>query len=549
MFKILRLPMYYPRAMRALNILFILINFVIANWLSSHTWGFRFVPKKYKRNRVPLNLPERLRVLIEELGPTFIKFGQILADRPDLVSDKLRLELKKLQSKAFPFDDEEAILLIEQELGGPIADYFEVFHKENIASASIGQVYKGTLKGGDKVVIKIQRPNIEGKIKLDLQILRYFARQLVKEFPGLQVVDIVGAVDEFGNTLLLELHYLNEAGNAARFGSIFKNIPYCKIPKVYLKYCTNKLLILEDVTGIPPDDVAELRKAGYDPKQIAENGTRILLEMIFKHGFFHADPHAGNLFILPGNTIAMIDFGMAGTLKPSHMEFLAGFTLGLAKMDAETVTYALLVLCEKKFFSGKNDLQFSVQNMLSRYGTFDYEKIDFSSMLNESVKIILDYKLQLPGSIYLLLKALATIEKFGFNLDPDISLPVIVRPYAEELVKAKFSAGKIGSDIYDTAKDYIALVRDFPAEVNEILFRLKQGRFSFDIQITDKELFTNTFRYFSGTISITIILSFMLAGSIAMNIWGKQTTAGDIMFWVALTFAILLLIRLFLRTR
>ncbi len=549
MFKIFRLPMYYPRAVRGISILFTLLKFVIANWLGAYKIMRRFVPKLYRKNGSVQSQAERIRTLVETLGPTFIKFGQILADRPDIISEKLRVELKKLQSKAEPFNDLEAIELIEVELGGPLDNFFEKFERHTIGSASIGQVYKGRLKTGEDVIVKIQRPNIETKIKLDLQILKYFAAQLVKEFPGLQAVDIIGVVDEFGNALKHELDYLNEAGNAMRFAVMFKDVEYCKIPKVYLTMCTNKLLVMEDVTGILPDSVHDLIAAGYDPKVVAENGTRILMEMIFKHGFFHADPHAGNLFILPGNTIALIDFGMVGTLKPSHMQFLAGFTLGMANMNAATITDALLILCEKKFFAERNDLEFSVHDMLSRYRALNYEKIDFANVLNESVKIILNYKLKLPGSIYLLLKALATIEKFGYNLDPNISLPAIVKPYAEALVKEKFSPRQIATDIYEMTKDYITLIRDFPSEVNEILFRLKQGKLTFDIQISDKPLFTKIFRQFGGIISITIIISFMMAGSIIMNVWGKESRTGDIMFGVSLFFAIWLLVRLFFRVR
>jgi ubiquinone biosynthesis protein len=549
MFKIFRLPMYYPRAVRGIHIAFTLLRFVIVNWLASYTFTFRFVPKRYKRNEVVQTLPERLRTLIEELGPTYIKFGQILADRPDIISDRLRVELKKLQSKAEPFDDEIAIELIEEELGGKIEDFFESFDKKNIASASIGQVYKGTLKTGEPVIIKIQRPNIEGKIKLDLSILKYFAGQLVKEFPGLQIVDIIGVVEEFGHTLMLELDYLNEAGNATRFAAMFKDVPYCKIPKVYLRFCTAKLLILEDVTGINPDNVQLLRAEGYDPKQIAENGTRIVLEMIFKHGFFHADPHAGNIFILPGNTVALIDFGMAGTLKPAHMHFLAGFTLGMSDMNAEIITDSLLTLCGKKFFAEKADLEFAIQDMLSRYASLNYNKIDFSHVLNESVKIILNYKLKIPASIYLLLKALASIEKFGYNLDPDISLPALVKPYAVDLIKQKMSPKHIATDIYETVKDYLSLMRDFPGEVNEILYHLKTGKIVFDIQVSDKELFTKSLKSIGGVLSITILVGFMLAGSIAMNIWGHESRTADIMFGVSVFFAAWLLIRLFFRMR
>jgi len=547
MFKIFRITTFYPRVVRGLDIFFIIVRFGFINWLSSNSLLIRFVPKRYRHNGTVQTLPERMRTVIEDLGPTFIKFGQILADRPDIVSDRLRMELKKLQSKAEGYDDNQAIELIEEQLGGPIDQFFLDFDRQNIAAASIGQVYKGTLKSGDKVVIKIQRPNIEGKIKLDLHILKYFAGQLVDEFPGFQAVDIIGVVEEFGNTFIQELNYLNEASNAMRFASMLKHLPYCKVPKVYIELSTPTLLILEDVTGIAPDDRRLLIANGYDPKLIAEEGTTILLEMIFKHGFFHADPHPGNLFILSGNRIALIDFGMTGTLKPAHLEFLAGFTLGLSTNNAEIITDSLLTLCGKKYFNDKESLQFSIHDMLSRFNPFSYEKINFSQLLNECVRIILQYELKLPGSIYILLKALATIEKFGYNLDPDISLADIVKPYAEKLIREKYSAKGIASSLYDMIRDYGALFRDFPSEINEILYRFKNGKLIHEIQLTDKAQVTRSIKHFGSIIAMTVIIGFMLAGSIFMNIHGHNSTMTTLMFGISLFFSLWLLLRLAFR--
>jgi ubiquinone biosynthesis protein len=547
MFKIFRITTFYPRLVRGMDIFFIIVRFGFINWLSSNSFLLRFVPNRYRRNGVVQTLPERLRIVIEDLGPTFIKFGQILADRPDIVSDRLRMELKKLQSKAEGYDDNRAIELIEEELGGPIDHFFSEFDRRNIAAASIGQVYKGVLKSGEKVIIKIQRPNIEGKIKLDLHILKYFAGQLVEEFPGFQAVDIVGVVEEFGNTLMQELNYLNEASNAMRFASMLKHLPYCKVPKVYIPLCTPTLLILEDVTGLPPDDRSRLIAEGFDPKLIAEEGTVILLEMIFRHGFFHADPHPGNLFILSGNRIALIDFGMAGTLKPMHLEFLAGFTLGLSTNNAEMITDALLTLCGKKYFSDKESLQFSIHDMLLRFNPFNYEKINFSQLLNECVKIILQYELKLPGSIYILLKSLATIEKFGYNLDPDISLVEIVKPYAEKLIREKYSPKGVANSLFDLIRDYGALFRDFPSEINEILYRFKNGKLVHEIQITDKARMTRSIKNFGNIIAMTVIIGFMMAGSIAMNSHGHNSAIATLMFGISLFFSVWLLLRLAFR--
>lgn len=509
-----------------------------------------FISKKYKRNGSVLSMPERLKLVIEDLGPTFIKFGQILADRPDIVSERLRIELKKLQSDAEPIDHDLALRLIEEELGAPTDKYFkEIDTSKCIGSASIGQVYKGTLATGEAVVIKIQRPDIEHKIRLDLELLEYFAQQLVREYPGLVAVDVVGFVEEFGKTLMMELNYINEAANIVRFEEMFKDVSYCKIPKVYTDISTSKLLIMEYVSGVNPDNVYGLIKEGYTPSLIAENGIHILMQMIFKHGFFHADPHPGNLFVQPDNGIALIDFGMVGSLKPSHMQFLAGFTLGLATNKPRVITEALLILCNKKFFAEKDDLEFYVQDMLNRYGSLSYEKMSFSQLLNEGIKIILRFQLRIPASIYLLLKALATIEKFGAKLNPQISLPAIIKPYASELIMKRYAPATIAHHLFDTIGDYISLIRDFPSEVNEILYKMKQGKLIHEIHLSDQQIWSRSAKSIANAIAIAFLIGFLMVSSLVMSLWGATPWMGNVLFGVASFFALWLIIRLFSKTK
>ncbi|HWB64837.1 MAG TPA: AarF/UbiB family protein [Chitinophagales bacterium] len=549
MFKVFRIRQYITRAIRGGHIIYTLIGFLVVNWLSVRPYMRVFIPKKYRRNGSVLSMPERLRIVIEKLGTTFVKFGQILADRPDIVSEKLRTELKKLQSMARPIDHNLAMRLIEEELGGPLNKYFnEIENKKCIGAASIGQVYKGKLKNGEEVVIKIQRPDIESKIALDLELLKYLARQLVKEYPGFSTVDIVGFVEEFGETLKREMDYVNEASNVNRFNQMFKDVPYCKIPKVYMNLSTPRLLVMEYISGINPDDTRQLEQEGYDPHEIATNGVNVILTMIFKHGFFHADPHPGNLFILPGNKIALIDFGMVGSLKPAHMQFLADFTLGLANNDAAVITDALLVLCNKKFFADKDDLEFYVHDMLTRNSSLSYERINFSQILNESIKLIVKYELRIPATIYLLLKALATIENFGSKLYPDISLPAIIKPYAKELVMQKFSPSVIVHDIVDTAKDYVSLIKDFPAEMNEILFKLKHGKLIHEIHIGGPEGWQGAVHGIGKALSAALLLGFMLLVSAIMSIWGKTPWVGNVVFAISFFIALWLVLRSFIRS-
>jgi ubiquinone biosynthesis protein len=395
----------------------------------------------------------------------------------------------------------------------------------------------------------VQRPGIEPKIQLDLYLMKFIAKEAVKEYPGLAVVNIVGFVDEFGVTIKQEMDYLVEASNGFRFAEMFREIPYCKIPAIYMDISTKKILVMEFVDGFKPAQMTEMKAAGLDPKIIAENGTHILLKMILQHGFFQADPHPGNFFIQENNRLALVDFGMVGILKPAHMNFLANFTIGMASLNAKIVTSALLTLCEKKYYHDRDDLEFAIQDMLNRFGYLPYEKMDFSLVLNECIQIMLKHQLQLPKSIYLLLKALAIIEKFGYNLDPDISLPALIKPYAHELVKQKISVKAIATDLYDTIKDYADLIRDFPGEINQILYRIKEGKIMHDIQIKDSSALSKSAMSFGRIVSLAMIIGFMLAGSIVMTIWGKPEWMGNLMFATTSVFSIWILLRLMLKTK
>ena len=266
--KIVSIYISFLQMNRAFQIMGILIKHSFGE-LFAHT---RFGKRRRKVHKIVHTTPERIRMTIEDLGPTFVKFGQILADRPDMVSEKFRIELKKLQSRAVPFDSEYAIALIEKELNAPLEQVFSEFDRLPLAAASIGQVYQGRLLSGDEVVVKIQRPFVENKIKLDIYLLKYLSKRFAKQYPELAAMNITGLIDEFSATILKELDYTIEASNINRFRIMFKDNPSVHIPVVHTQHCTKKLLVMEKIHGIPPDDLGALQAAGLDLSQIARNG-------------------------------------------------------------------------------------------------------------------------------------------------------------------------------------------------------------------------------------------------------------------------------------
>lgn len=549
MFGFFKLHNFFLKFFRGLNILYVVAGYYLINWLSGRKFFKHLVPKRYKHKGIIMSPQERLKLMLEKLGPTFIKFGQILADRPDIISEKLRIELKKLQTKVKPFDHDLAVTMIETELSAPIAHIFKSFDFECIGSASMGQVYKAVLKNGDVVVVKVQRPHIKEKINLDLQILDYIAHKISQEYPEFIVMNLEGIVKEFGETLRNELNYFTEASNARRFEEMFREVPYCKIPKVYEDLSTSRLLVMEFLEGISPDNVDELYMNSLDPKEIAYNGVNVFMKMIFEHGFFHADPHAGNMFILPGNIIGLIDFGMVGSMKPSQMEFLAKFVRAMDQKDAIMLSEAILLLNTNAKFRDKEDLEFSLGEMLKKYKSVPYDKMKMSQVLDECFKIIRKYGIQIPGSIFLLIKSIATIEKVGMNLDPDISITKIIRPYAKALVMKQYSIPKMGKALLKSIKKYIHLGKTLPDEISDILFNIKTGKLTHDIRLDSEEMFTKTIKQTGKTIALAILIGLIIISSAFIRAKGNSSFMVDAIFFVSIFYGFIFIFKLFTKLR
>jgi ubiquinone biosynthesis protein len=549
MFGFLKIHNFFLKLFRGINILYIVCGYFSINWLGSRRFFKFIVPRRYKHKGIVMSAPERLRMMLEKLGPTFVKFGQILADRPDIISEKLRVELKKLQTNVKPFDHDLAISMIETELGAPLAQIFKSFEFECIGSASMGQVYKAALKTGEMVVVKIQRPHIKDKINLDLQILEYIAHKISEEYPEFIVMNLEGIVKEFGETLRNELNYFNEAANARRFNEMFHDSPICKIPKVYEELSTSKLLVIEYIDGISPDNIDAMLWNGLDPKEVASNGVEVFLKMIFEHGFFHADPHAGNMFVLPNNKIGLIDFGMVGSMKPSHMEFLAKFVRAVDIKDGNMLAEAILILNTNTKFREKEDLEFALGEMLKKYKSVPYEKLRVSQILDECFKIIYKFGIHIPGSIFLLIKSIATIEKVGLKLDRNISVANHIRPYAVRLIKEQFSLPRMARSVLKSVKKYLDLGRSLPDEISEILYNVKSGKLTHDIKLGNQEPFTRSIKQAGKMIAAAILVSFLIAGTSFMRAKGTDTFLVNAIFFTSVTMAFVMVTRLFTRVR
>lgn len=509
---IFRIRQIIRNIFRFINILGIFLKYQFHKWFTSGIFGSIFDPKGKRR----MSRAERFRHIIEDLGPTYIKFGQILADRPDLVSENLRVELKKLQSSARPFDDDHARAIIEQEMGDTIENVFEEFNYKHIAAASIAQVYQGKLKSGEKVVLKVQRPGIRSKIKLDIILIQLLAKKIQRSFPELNSFNIVAFVDDFGETILKELDFNNEISNMMRFTHIFKDDERCYIPKVYAEYCTPRLLVMEYIEGSNPESATELRAKGYDPQKIAENGMNIILTMILKHGFFHADPHAGNLFIRGNNQIVMLDHGMCASLKPKQIDGLVNFLIGFSEKNAHKIVKSLLKLTQVQYLKDREDLEFDIDELIQKYSYVSYDKVDISGLFTDTFKLLMKYEIRIPSNLYMLLKTLVTIQKVAESLNAQLNLIDMIKPYAREKIMEKFGWDNIKQKVVNAAEDYLYFVEHFPRDVKEIVTSFKNKGLRHTIMMDEGGMTNRHIRnhvYLLGTyvlIGVLVICSTLL---------------------------------------
>lgn len=531
--KITKIGLAYHQVGRAREIISILLKYGFGEFVYKSEFGKHLVTKKRRARIESVNQYERARKAIEELGPTFIKFGQILADRPDIVNKEMRDQLKKLQDDAHPLDDEVAVAEVEKQLKKPIDEVFKSFEKKHIASASIAQAYKAVLKTGEKVAIKIQRPGIEKTINLDLHLMSYFAEKVQKNNPDFQAMDVIGIVEEFGKSIRKELDFANEAGNMLRFAHNFKNDPTVYTPKVFMKYSGKKIIVEEFVDGIELSNIDKLKASENDPTIIAHRGAKSVFEQIFNFGFFHADPHPGNIFIKDPNIIVFIDYGMMGSLRPYHLDFLGKYVIGYLQRDSRKMTDALLLLCSKKHYERFDELEFEISDMMKHYQYLSFKEINFGEVMNKSIDIIVNFGLKIPPTIYLLIKALVTIQGVATLLNPKIDIAKEMEPFAKALIKRQFSPRKFTGNIMATLKSYFDLIQDLPGEISEIVYKTKEGKLKILFEIDRLDHLMDRLDQVSKRISVSIILAALIIGAAIVSQWEHLKWVGSFIFMFA----------------
>lgn len=418
----------------------------IARVLLSHGWDFlrnNEQPIAGATATVVVNArPLHLRLALEELGTTFIKLGQILSTRADLLPPEYLVELTKLQDSATPVAFEEIHRALVTELGQPIEDIFAQFDSVPLAAASIGQAYAATLWDGTEVVVKVRRPGVVEQVNEDLEILKELAATASRHLSFADRYDLTGLVEEFSQTLRAELDYIREGHNAERFAANFAADSHIHVPRVFWELTTARVLTLERIRGIKINDLKALDEQGTDRRWLADYATNVVLKMVCEDGFFHADPHPGNFFIEPNDRIGLIDFGMVGLLDEQTQDLLAELLIAINHQDADRLVDVFLDLGVTRKRIDRTAVRHDIERLLSSYWGLPLGELKVTALLNDVYSVMRRHHLHLPPNLALLLKTVIMIEGLGVNLDPDFSLTKSLTPYTERLVLRQYSPFK-----------------------------------------------------------------------------------------------------------
>ena len=463
--------------------------------------------------------PERIRRALEELGPSFVKLGQLMSTRADLFAPEYIEEFKKLQDRVPPISFQGVKGVIEAELKRPISDIFAQFDPESLAAASVGQVHAARLFSGETVAVKVIRPGIDKRIREDIGLMYTLAAKIEKTFEAGRVIGAVNLVREFDRIIFRELDMLVEAGSIEKFAHNFKDVREIYIPKVYWDYTTKSVLVMEHIEGIKMDDVEKLRARGLDPKEVALIGLRSFSRQLMEFGFFHADPHPGNTIVMYDGRISLVDFGITGYLDEEMMRQIANLFLGYAEHDygliREALTDAGLISEDavdvKAFMTDLKDMSEAF------YGR-SLRNISVKDIYDQVMRLVLKYRIRLPRNLLLLLKTFIQTEALGKILGSDASLLEVTRPFARELLKRGYDARSAMKSFGKDVRAAETHLRTMPKLVNDILKKAVEGKQQFEVRLGGFDRLENQIEKGINRFTVGLIVSAsILAAAMILN--------------------------------
>ena len=455
--------------------------------------------------------PQRVRRVFEVLGPTFVKLGQILATRPDLLGPEWIAEFEKLQWQAPPLDFAELRPQVEEDLGAPLEELFAEVEPTPLAAASLAQVHRATLKDGTKVVLKIQRPGIRSIIESDMRLLAHLASLAEKHMPELAAYHPQQVVRQFVKSLQNELNFMTEGHNADQVSANFEGHEQIVIPKVYWEWTRPRINVQEFVDGIPGVDLRAIDAAGMDRKRLAQTGANAVLKMIMMDGLFHADPHPGNFFVLPGERIAFIDFGMIGRVSELRRQQITKLLQALLDNDAEGLCAILLEWSDREG-DDPGELLGAVEEFLSKYAGKPMGLMYLSTMVGDLLSLVRDNKLTMPPDQAMLLKVFVSLDGAFKKLDPGFDVMVAMQPTLHEAVIDKLSPQALGKRGLKILTQYLELFADLPKEIRRGIYTAKTGHLKIRVELSQLDELQHVVMRANRLLAVAVITAALLIG-------------------------------------
>jgi ubiquinone biosynthesis protein len=475
--------------------------------------GLQMISRKRRDQVEKLTRSERVRMALEELGPTFVKLGQMLSTRPDLIPVEFIEELSKLQDDVPPFSYAEVAQIIESELGMAPADVFQHFDQTPLAAASIGQVHRARLKDGEDVVVKVQRPGIRKIVEVDLEIMLHLASLMERHVEEFQVNRPTRIVEELARTLEKEIDYTIEASHIERFSRQFIDDDTVYVPKVFRETTTERVLTMECIDGVKASDIDRIEQEGLDRKIITARGADLILKQVFDHGFFHADPHPGNLFVLPSNVICYLDFGMMGSVDRKTREDFADLLHSVVNRDESGATQAVLMLTQYDEEPDERLLARDLADLMGQHLYKPLKDLHMERLLQQLLELISRHHLQMPPDLFLMMKALATVEGVGLSLDPDFHMINQAAPFIERVEMERLRPKRVASDLLKSGAEIVRLLQEIPGDLRAILKQMKRGKVKMEFEHRGLEPMLATHDQISNRIAFSIVIAALIVGS------------------------------------
>ena len=511
-------------------------------------WLQKIIPKASKIQALRYTKWEKMRLVCEELGPTFIKFGQILSNRPDLIPLKLTFELEKLLDNVPPMPEAVAKQMVEIELKDSVENLFAWFEPKPFASASMAQVHKVILKDGKRVALKIQRPGIKEIIEEDIKVMYSVAELLQKRIPSLKSFDPTGLVRNFEEAITKELDFINESINVQRFYNDIKEDrsadQYAVAPKVYPEYTTTKILALEFMSGTKIDNFNVLEEKGIDVKLIAQRLTKSYFKQIFNYGFFHADPHAGNLLVLPNSHICFLDFGMMGSILPRDIEVFGKLFLGITRKDIPKIIKALQRLSNYSNIDDIRALEFDINEFVEKYYVRSIHKNEMSTILLELKDIVIAHGLKVPTHFFLLAKSMVTLEGVAHKLNPELDEFAIAKPFLIRAIAKSFNPIKFGEKAINSVYELGNYMEEFPRDLKNAIRKINRGEMKVDLTHKGIDPIVHTvYRVTKQLVTAFIIAALIIGSSLFIvsdigPLWNGFSVAGIVFIAIVIILSV-----------